>query len=155
MGQGYCLTFVTCVAPQKTFLALRKMHLCGALQTLRGYFIDTRTNAFRPTLPSALPWPLTTTGITQAGELIKYVVTWALEPLSLALSVTQPLLLVSTRSSTYARISTTTFMYVCQIVENIKSRNLCLTQGQVKTSILPMPWVATRKSSCSTVKNDS
>ena len=47
-------------------------------------------------------------------------------------------------SCMYARLS-----------EYIKLRNLCLTQGQDKTSILPMPWVATRKSSRSTVTNES
>jgi hypothetical protein len=52
---------------------LRKMHLCGALQALvaGGISFDSQSNAFKPTLPSTLPWPITTTGITLAGELSK------------------------------------------------------------------------------------
>ena len=46
-------------------------------------------------------------------------------------------------------------MYVCQVFKNVKLRNLYVTQGQDKTFILPTPWVATRKSYCSTSKNES
>ena len=58
-----------------------------------------------------------------------------------------PPCLVSIRSSPYAWLSATANLYALHIFEKREIVHSYPTQGRDKTSTLPMPWAATRKSS--------